>query len=396
MPRSGARPLALAAALWAMAAATLLPAGLRPPALSRGIQMLPGASGRVRKRSEPGTLILVRNGLPDWALPDEQFIGWADPDLSEEGQMQVRSAARLLVESGHTVDTVHTSMMKRSIRTVWIILHELERIYLPVTKDWRLAARRYGALTGLSAETIERHFGPDYLARLKNDHDLRPPAAIAGLTTTDYSATRERTFSHLRDAHDLHESETVGEALGRCEPAWKARARIARRPQHRGARPVWWQSRGRAAPLPRVFLAGRNGPPDARTPLPPFASPPRRASGLYAPVARAAPFAALRPPSAALCTPSAAQAIVKDLALGKNVLVVGHQLSLSSLIGKIEGLNNHDCQRMIQIPRGAVSERRGSHSRRFRGSCADAAVRASRAARRAHAAPRRLPAHLQV
>lgn len=196
---------------------------LRSPSLARGIQMLPGASGRVRKRLEPGTLILVRNGLPAWGLPDEQFIGWADPDLSEEGQMQVRSAARLLVESGHTVDTVHTSMMKRSIRTVWIILHELERIYLPVTKDWRLAARRCGALTGLSTATIERHFGADYLARLKTDRDMRPPCSIDGLSASDYSATRERTFKHLSDDADILPSESLSEALARCEPAWKVR-----------------------------------------------------------------------------------------------------------------------------------------------------------------------------
>jgi len=241
----------------------------RSPGLSRGgIHMLPGSAGRViRKNVEPGTLILVRNGLPDWGLPeDEQFIGWADPDLSEEGQMQVRSAARLLVESGYTVDTVHTSCMKRSIRTVWIVLHELERIYLPVTKDWRLGARRCGALTGLSANFIAEKYGAEYALQLRTDLQLRPPPVNeAEFADAAYSALRERSFPHLRDDEVL-ESESLGEALSRCEPAWKS--------------------------------------------------------------------------------------IAQELAQGKNVLVVGHQLSLSALVGQIEGLNAEESTRMINFPRG--------------------------------------------
>lgn len=277
-------------------------APLRTPSPSRGIRMRPGASGRVRPNLEPGTLILVRNGLPDWGLPDEQYIGWADPDLSEEGQMQVRSAARLLVESGHTVDIVHTSMMKRSIRTVWIILHELERIYLPVLKDWRLAARRCGALTGLSAATIERHFGPEYLAALRTDRSLVPPVEIPGLGPDDYSATRERRFAHLDGEADVHEAESLSEALARCEPAWTVRARA------------------------------RSGPLSLRPRLPHRLCLPR--------LPRASPRS---------------QSIAAELSLGKNVLVVGHQLSLSSLVAKIEGLGPDETQRMIQIPRGETS-----------------------------------------
>jgi bisphosphoglycerate-dependent phosphoglycerate mutase family 1 len=223
------RPVAgLLAVCLAMASAAS-PAFTRNPSapLARGIKMLPGASGRVRKTPQPGTLILVRNGLPDWDLPEEQFIGWADPDLSEEGQMQVRSAARLLVESGHTVDTVHTSMMKRSIRTVWIILHELERIYLPVNKDWRLSARRCGALTGLSEDALVKHYGDEYARAVSRDLSVRPPPTSESLADSEYAATRERQFP-MRDADDALEAESIGEALARCEPAWQVRRRARR------------------------------------------------------------------------------------------------------------------------------------------------------------------------
>lgn len=192
--------------------------------VSKGLSLLPGARGRIKQPSAPGSLILVRNGLPDWPLPEDNFIGWADPDLSEEGQMQVRSAARLLVESGHTVDAVFTSMAKRSIRTVWIILHELERIYLPVSKTWRLSAQRYGALTGMSIAEARRVYGEEIVAKWKTGLDERPPAARLGRTDAQYEASKERHFPHLGEELDLLEAESKADALMRCEPVWQVQS----------------------------------------------------------------------------------------------------------------------------------------------------------------------------
>jgi hypothetical protein len=89
------------------------------------------------KKVEPGTLILVRHGESLWNK-NKTFTGWADPDLTDQGRREVEHAARLLMEGGYTIDVVFTSRLKRAIRSVWIILQEMNKVYLPVFKSWRL------------------------------------------------------------------------------------------------------------------------------------------------------------------------------------------------------------------------------------------------------------------
>lgn len=89
---------------------------------------------------EPGTLILVRHGESEWNH-NKTFTGWADPDLTEQGKREVEHAARLLMEGGYKIDVVFTSRLKRAIRSVWILLQELNEVYLPVFKSWRLNER---------------------------------------------------------------------------------------------------------------------------------------------------------------------------------------------------------------------------------------------------------------
>jgi hypothetical protein len=101
-----------------------------------------------KRNVEPGTLILVRHGESQWNL-NKTFTGWADPDLTEQGKREVEHAARLLMEGGYKIDVVFTSRLKRAIRSVWILLQELNETYLPVFKSWRMNERMYGALTGL-------------------------------------------------------------------------------------------------------------------------------------------------------------------------------------------------------------------------------------------------------
>ena len=101
-----------------------------------------------KKTVEPGTLILVRHGESEWNK-NKTFTGWADPDLTEQGKREVQHAARLLMEGGYEIDVVFTSRLKRAIRSVWILLQELNETYLPVFKSWRMNERNYGALTGL-------------------------------------------------------------------------------------------------------------------------------------------------------------------------------------------------------------------------------------------------------
>jgi hypothetical protein len=89
------------------------------------------------KPVEPGTLILVRHGESQWNK-NKTFTGWADPDLTDQGRREVEHAARLLMEGGYQIDVVFTSRLKRAIRSVWIILQEMNKVYLPVFKSWRL------------------------------------------------------------------------------------------------------------------------------------------------------------------------------------------------------------------------------------------------------------------
>jgi hypothetical protein len=93
-----------------------------------------------QEKKKPGTLILVRHGETDWNHR-ELFTGWIDNDLSERGIREVEHAARLLLERGYTVDITYTSMLKRAIRTSWILLNEINQIYRPVIKTWRLNER---------------------------------------------------------------------------------------------------------------------------------------------------------------------------------------------------------------------------------------------------------------
>ena len=102
-----------------------------------------------KKPVEPGTLILVRHGESTWNA-NKTFTGWADADLSEQGVREVEHAARLLLEGGYQIDIVFTSRLKRAIKSVWILLQEMNGVFIPVFKSWRLNERMYGALTGLS------------------------------------------------------------------------------------------------------------------------------------------------------------------------------------------------------------------------------------------------------
>lgn len=95
----------------------------------------------------PGTLILVRHGESEWNK-NKLFTGWCDIDLSERGVKEMEHAARLLLERGYTVDIAYTSVLKRAIRSSWILLRELNQVYRPAVKSWRLNERMYGALEG--------------------------------------------------------------------------------------------------------------------------------------------------------------------------------------------------------------------------------------------------------
>ena len=125
-----------------------------------------------------GKLILVRHGQSTWNV-DNRFTGWMDVDLSDQGRQEARNAGRELVNEKLEVNIVFTSVLKRAIRTLWIMLDELDRMWVPVERSWRLNERHYGALQGLDkAETVAQH-GEAQVKIWRRSYDV-PPPPLAG------------------------------------------------------------------------------------------------------------------------------------------------------------------------------------------------------------------------
>ena len=111
-----------------------------------------------------GKLVLCRHGQSDWNLKN-LFTGWTDVDLTPKGLEEARSAGRALGDLGIEFDVAYTSVLKRAIKTLWLMLEEMDRVWIPVIRDWRLNERHYGALQGLNkAETAEK-YGDEPVAR---------------------------------------------------------------------------------------------------------------------------------------------------------------------------------------------------------------------------------------
>jgi 2,3-bisphosphoglycerate-dependent phosphoglycerate mutase len=165
---------------------------------------------------EVGTLILVRHGESLWNA-NKTFTGWADPDLSERGYREVEHAARLILEGGYDIDVVFTSRLKRAIRSVWIILQEMNQVYLPVFKSWRLNERMYGALTGLCKSGTAQQLGAELVQEWRGSLKSRPPA----LKPSDpFWPGRDRKYADL-SYDEIPLTESLSDCMERCLPIWQ-------------------------------------------------------------------------------------------------------------------------------------------------------------------------------
>jgi 2,3-bisphosphoglycerate-dependent phosphoglycerate mutase len=120
-------------------------------------------------------LVLLRHGESTWNK-ENLFTGWTDVDLSEKGLREAKDGGRLLKEGGYVFDIAFTSVLKRAIRTLWLVMDEMDLMWIPVIRDWRLNERHYGALQGLNkAETAEK-FGEEQVKIWRRSYHIRPPA----------------------------------------------------------------------------------------------------------------------------------------------------------------------------------------------------------------------------
>lgn len=161
------------------------------------------------------TLILVRHGQSDWNLQN-RFTGWVDVDLSAAGVEEARAAGRALAEEGIRIDRAFTSVLKRAIRTLWIVLDEMDQMWVPVERSWRLNERHYGALQGLDkAETAAAH-GAEQVKVWRRSYATPPPS----LDADDPNHPRfERRYGNLA-TNELPSAESLSMTLDRVLPYW--------------------------------------------------------------------------------------------------------------------------------------------------------------------------------
>jgi 2,3-bisphosphoglycerate-dependent phosphoglycerate mutase len=162
------------------------------------------------------TLVLLRHGESTWNK-ENRFTGWTDVDLSDRGVEEAKSAGRLLKEGGFRFDVAFTSVLKRAIRTLHIVLKEMDLLWIPETKDWRLNERHYGALQGLNkAETSAKH-GEAQTKIGRRSYDIPPPPLTPG---DERHPSLDPRYASVSQA-ELPLTESLKDTVARFQPYWR-------------------------------------------------------------------------------------------------------------------------------------------------------------------------------
>lgn len=161
-------------------------------------------------------VVLLRHGESTWNK-ENRFTGWTDVDLSEKGLAEAKKAGEVLNSEGYKFDIAYTSVLKRAIRTLWITLDELDLMWIPVIRNWRLNERHYGALQGLNkAETAEK-FGEEQVKIWRRSYDTPPPALEI---TDDRYPGKDPRYAELKD-EELPLTECLKDTVARFVPYWE-------------------------------------------------------------------------------------------------------------------------------------------------------------------------------
>ena len=162
-------------------------------------------------------IVLIRHGESQWNR-ENRFTGWRDVPLSDKGIGEAREAGKRLREGGFQFDAAYTSYLKRAIKTLWIVMEELDSMWIPVTRDWRLNERHYGALTGLDkAETAAKH-GEEQVLVWRRSYDIPPPAYKAG---DKDNPSNDRRYAKLSDK-ERPLTESLKDTVARVVPYWES------------------------------------------------------------------------------------------------------------------------------------------------------------------------------
>ena len=160
-------------------------------------------------------LVLLRHGESLWNR-ENRFTGWTDVDLSEQGRQEALRAAGVLKTQGFFFDVAYTSVLKRAIRTLWIVLDELNLMWIPVHCSWRLNERHYGALQGLNKRDTSEKYGLEQVQKWRRSYDVRPPVLAKADCLHQRSDPR---YAHLQD-DELPSAESLKDTLSRVLPYW--------------------------------------------------------------------------------------------------------------------------------------------------------------------------------
>ncbi len=161
------------------------------------------------------TLVLLRHGESTWNR-ENRFTGWTDVDLTERGVAEARRAGQQLGEEGLRFDVAYTSLLKRAIRTLWIVLDELDQMWIPVHRSWRLNERHYGALQGLNKVETARKYGDQQVLVWRRSYDTPPPALDSSDERFPGSDPR---YAGL-DPRDIPLTECLEDTVARFLPFW--------------------------------------------------------------------------------------------------------------------------------------------------------------------------------